>query len=64
MEIISSKRPLRGRLLEIPYHKCESSEIKKIVSIVSIVFKNNASEKLKKTLSLKTTQAVGLFHFT
>ena len=43
MEIISSKRPLRGRLLEIPYHKCESSEIKKIVSIVSIVFKNNAS---------------------
>ena len=57
-------RPLRGRLLEIPYHKCESSEIKKIVSIVSIVFKNNASEKLKKTLSLKTTQAVGLSLFT
>ena len=36
-------RRLRRRLLEIPYHKCESSEIKKIVSIVSIVFKNNAS---------------------
>ena len=39
-------RRLRQRLLEIPYHKCESSEIKNIVSIVSIVFKNLASEKL------------------
>ena len=71
-------RPLRGRLLEIPYHKCESSEIKKIVSIVSIVFKNHASgwaspfhiNRLQKGLkTIETIEtificAVELFHFT
>ena len=36
-------RPLRGRLLEIPHHKCESSEIKKLSLLSLLSFKNHAS---------------------
>ena len=47
---------------------CEMEKLNRtykiLYSIVSIVFKNHASEKLKKYCLLKTTQAVRLLHFT